>query len=486
MQALHQPAAQGREPKGGNQERQHKHGDAAYCLPGQQAEDRQQGQAHTSHNTGIDIPEIVNLVFFKKVRSYAKFWQMIGRGTRLCANLFGQGVDKDRFLIFDFCNNFEYFRVNKNGSESGIQQSLCEKTYNIKAQIIRELQASEYSNDEGYIKQRVDLVDSLHNIVIEFNDDSFMTKRHLRYVEKFRDMSSWKRLETIELSEIKEHIAPLTVPAKEDELARRFDYLMYSIMLGMLQQKNVKTPINIVITTAEILSRIDGIPQIELNRDTINRVQTKEFWDNTNIIELDAVRDALRDLLQYIEKGRTKIYYTDFDDSIIDVTEGQALTGSADFQNYKKKVEFYLKQHMDNIAVYKLRNNKKLTASDIKELESILWKELGSRDDYIKEYGDTPIGALVRKIVGVDRAAVNEAFSEFISDQRLNVNQIRFVNLIIDYIVANGNIDDNRVLMEEPFKSVGSITALFKNNMDVARHIMDVVALIKNNSEYTA
>ena len=54
-------------------------------------------------DTGIDIPEILNLVFFKKVKSYAKFWQMIGRGTRLCPDLLGVGIDKERFLIFDFC-----------------------------------------------------------------------------------------------------------------------------------------------------------------------------------------------------------------------------------------------------------------------------------------------------------------------------------------------------------------------------------------------
>ena len=86
----------------------------------------------------------------------------------------------------------------------------------------------------------------------------------------------------------------------------------------------------------------------------------------------------------------------------------------------------------------------------------------------------------------MDRKAVNEAFSEFLSEGRLNVNQIRFVNLIVDYIVANGNIDDNRVLMEEPFRSAGSITTLFKEDMGTAKKIMEVVAEIKLNSEEIA
>ena len=437
-------------------------------------------------DTGIDIPEILNLVFFKKVRSYAKFWQMIGRGTRLCPNLLGEGLDKERFLIFDFCNNFEYFRVNTNGTENGIVESLSEKIYNTKAQIVRELQAPRYTSDASYVEYRADLVDDLHGAVIELNDDNFLVKRHLRYVEIFRALSAWDSLETIEISDIKEHIAPLIKPKKEDELARRFDYLVYSIDLGLLQSKSVQNPVNIVVQTAEQLSTKYSIPQVEKQKNIIEKVQTTEFWDSVTIIELETVRNAMRSLLQYLDKIRRKIYYTNFTDTIIDSVEGEPIYGGNDFQNYRKKVEFYLKEHSNRISVYKLRNNKQLTEVDLKELERILWTELGSKEDYIKEYGDTPVGRLVRQIVGVDRAAVNEAFSKFLTEERLNINQMRFVNLIVDYIVANGNIDDNKVLMGEPFKSVGSITSLFKDNMGTAKQIMEVIAQIKRNSEEIA
>lgn len=437
-------------------------------------------------DTGIDIPEILNLVFFKKVRSYAKFWQMIGRGTRLCSNLMGEGFDKERFLIFDFCNNFEYFRVNKNGAESGVVESLSEKIYNTKAQIARELQAPRYTSDETYVDYRINLVDQLHDAVIELNDDSFLVKRHMRYVETFRSLSAWNCLETMEISNIKEHIAPLIKPQRDDELARRFDYLVYSIALGLLQSKNVQTPVSIVVQTAERLSAKYSVPQVKKEKDIIEKVLTPDFWDGVTIIELETVRNAMRSLLQYLEKFVRKVYYTDFPDTIIDSTEGEPIYGGNDLKNYRKKVEYYLKEHSDKISVYKLRNNKKLSAADLKELERILWKELGSKDDYIKEYGDTPVGRLVRQIVGVDRAAVNEAFSEFLTEERLNLNQMRFVNLIVDYIAANGNIDDNKVLMGEPFKSVGSITTLFKDDMGTAKQIMEVVAQIKRNSEEIA
>lgn len=437
-------------------------------------------------DTGIDVPEILNLVFFKKVRSYAKFWQMIGRGTRLCKDLLGEGMDKERFLIFDFCNNFEYFRVNKNGSENGIQESLCEKIYNAKAQICRELQASQYVMDADYAVYRKELVMGLNQAVIELNDDSFVVKRHLRYVEMFRKLSSWNQLETIEISEIKEHIAPLMKPKKENELARRFDYLIYSIDLGLLQSKSVQKPIQIVMTTAEQLSKVYRLPQVAAKKEMIAKVQETNFWDDVTVVELDKVREALRDLLQYLERAGRRIYYTDFTDEITDRKEGEPIYASVDLKNYRKKVEFYLRDHKGKISVFKLRHNKRLTEADLKELEEILWKELGTKADYEKEYGDTPVGRLVRQIVGVDREAVNEAFSEFLTEERLNVNQIRFVRLIVDYIVANGNIDDNRVLMDEPFRSAGSITALFKDDMDSARKIMSIVDSIKRNSEETA
>ena len=438
-------------------------------------------------DTGIDIPEILNLVFFKKVRSYAKFWQMIGRGTRLCANLFGEGLDKERFLILDFCNNFEYFRVNKNGSDTGIQETLSEKIYNTKAMICRELQSPTFINEDDYVKYRSELVNGLHLAVVNLNDSSFLVRRHLRYVETFRCIANWNRLETVEISNIKQHISPLIKPEKESELARRFDYLLYSIELGILQSKNVQKPIEIVVKTAEILLTTKSkVPQVAAHKFLLEKVVTFDFWQNTNVLELENVRVAMRELLQYIDRVETKIYYVNFSDQITQGEEGAPIYDSQDLKDYRKKVEFYLKEHQNNLSVHKLRTNKKLSEADLKALEKLLWEELGSKSDYEKEYGDTPIGRLVRRIVGVERMAVNEAFSEFLSAEKLNINQIRFVNLIVDYIVINGNIDDNAVLMEEPFRSVGSITSLFKDDMGTAKRIMDVVNEIKRNSEEIA
>ena len=201
---------------------------------------------------------------------------------------------------------------------------------------------------------------------------------------------------------------------------------------------------------------------------------------------MEQVREALRDLLKFIEKKKTQIYYTDFEDKVIEEKEGEAIYISHDLKNYKKKVEYYLKEHQDHLAVYKLRRNKRLTAAEFAELERILWEELGTKEEYQKEYGTTPVGRLVRKIVGVDREAVNAAFSEFMSEEKLNLNQMRFVRLMMDYITVNGNIEDNQVLTKDPFRSVGSITALFRDDLSVAQKIMKVAEEFRKNSEETA
>ncbi len=288
------------------------------------------------------------------------------------------------------------------------------------------------------------------------------------------------------VSDIREHIAPLIIPDGSDELAKRFDYMIYSVDLALLQSKDATKVIRSIVQTAEDLSNLYNIPQVKEQKYIIEKVQTDEFWENVTVFELEAVREALRELIKFIQKNRQKVYYTNFTDEILEVKEGTAIYNSNNLKHYKKKVEFYLKEHDNMLAIYKLRTNKKLTESDLKELENVLWNELGTKTDYVKEFGDTPIGRLVRKIVGLDREAVNEAFSEFLSEEKLNVNQIRFVKLIVDYVVKNGMIENKKVFMDEPFRSVGSITSLFKDKMDIARQIMDVVDEIKKNSEEIA
>ena len=433
-------------------------------------------------DTGIDIPEILNLVFFKKVRSKTKFWQMIGRGTRLCEDLLGIEKNKEQFLIFDFCNNFEFFRMNPKGFEGNLGQTLSERIFNLKVDLIKELQDLRYSEEE-YVDTRNVLLKDVLDDVSSLNEEKFRVKMSLQYVQKYKRNGEWQSLGAVSAKEIKEYISPIITTLNGDELAKRFDVLMYTIELASLQGNNATRPIKSVIETAEALSKLGTVPQVQAQKYIIDKVRTEEFWEDVDIFELDEVRQALRELLKYLEKSKQKPYYTDFEDMIIKEEFHEGMYGSNDLKNYRKKVEFYLKEHENELAIYKLKNNKQLTKQDLETLESIMWSELGTQSDYEKEFGNMPVNKLVRKIVGLDRSVANQLFSEFLNNKSLNTKQIHFINILIDYVVKNGLIDDNRVLMEDPFRTVGSLSTLFKDNRNDAVLIMNKVAEIKNNAE---
>ena len=431
-------------------------------------------------DTGIDIPEVLNLVFFKKVRSKSKFHQMIGRGTRLCKDLLGIGMDKQEFLIFDFCNNFEFFRLNPRGMDSKIGETLTEKIFNTKVEMIKELQELKYQ-EPAYMKYREGLLADVLDSVCSLNEESFRVKMNLKFVHKYKNENSWTSLGAVSFNEIKDYIAPLIVPASDDELAKRFDHLVYVIELAYLQNRQAGKPIRSVVETAEALSKLGTISQVVEKCAIIEKVQTTEFWDSASIFDLEEVRSALRDLIKLIEKQQQKIYYTDFKDQITEIEESGPIYGGNDLKNYRKKVEHYLHEHRDELAIYKLRNNKELTKQDIETLEGLMWTQLGTKEEYRKEFGETPVTKLVRKIVGMEKEAAQAVFSEFLSDQSLNANQLKFIELLVDYIVANGFVEDNRVLTEDPFRSVGSIIDLF--DLPQAQKILGHINEVKQKIE---
>lgn len=436
-------------------------------------------------DTGIDVPEILNLVFYKKVKSYAKFWQMIGRGTRLCKNLLGKGQDKEKFLILDFCGNFDYFRVNTNGQDNGKQVGLTERIFNTQVEICRCLQAGEYTQQKEYVDFRQNLVEKLCHEVICLNDDSFRVKLRRKYVDIYRQMESWHDLDTIKIDDIKQNIAPIIPVADKDELARRFDYTMYSIILDTLKQTNINRFTAMVNKSCQKLAGKYTIPQVAAQRQLIDRIIQDGYWAEADIFAFEQAREALRELMQFLDNEIQSIYYTHFDDKVVNIIVGEPLGGGFGLKPYKERVQSYLHEHEDTLAVYKLRNNKQMTTTDLAVLEKILWQDLGSKEDYVKNYGEKPVGMLVRELLGMDQQAVNEAFSEFITDSSLNSRQIDFVKMIISYIVKNGNIVDVKSTFDQqPFTDFHEgIGNLFMGNRLVVDRIMGKVADIRKNSQ---
>ena len=408
-------------------------------------------------DTGIDVPEVLNLVFFKKVMSKAKFWQMIGRGTRLCPALI-DGKDKEKFYIFDFCGNFEFFRMSK-GKPTANMMALQSAIFHLKSQIVFKLQDMAYQTTD-LIAFRKTLVDDMVRKVQELNKENFAVRQHLKLVELYANPENYQALTYEDTLNIAQELAPLIIPDEDDAKAVRFDALMYGIELAYLAGKKYGRYRNDLLKKVSAVACVANIPDIMSQSELIDKILHTDYIDNAGIIEFEYIRENLRDLMKYIPK-EVVIYTTNFDDDILSIEWNESELENDDLKNYKAKAEFYIRQHQDNAAIAKLKSNQPLSADDIKSLEEILWSEVGTKQDYEAEYGQKPLGELVREIVGLDMNAAKEAFSEYLNDANLDSRQIYFVNQIVEYIVHNGLMKDLSVLQEPPFTDQGSIVEIF-------------------------
>lgn len=420
-------------------------------------------------DTGIDVPECVNLVFFKKVRSKAKFWQMIGRGTRLCKGLScvdqidGVYTDKRRFLIFDYCGNFEYFREHKEGYEARETKTLSENIFGKQIKITMALQESTFAG-ENYQTWRNELVVTCHKQVTVLNPELISVKLRMQYVEKYKKQDAFLSISEGDKGELLTQIAPLVQSEETDEFAKRFDNFMYGLILAHIEQMPAfKYAKKQLCDTASLLERKANIPQIKEKLPLLQEIHTDAFWDANDILLFEKVRKELRGLIRFLDEddGGQKRIITKLTDPIIDSQEGVQLDTAYDFEDYRAKVNRYVNEHGNTLAIYKLTHNIPLAAGDYQELERVLTSELGSKEDYKREFGDTPFGLLVRKIAKLNHEAAMQAFSAFINDQSLNQKQIAFVKKIINHIELNGYMENVSELTKPPFDKPVSFIKLF-------------------------
>lgn len=428
-------------------------------------------------DTGIDVPEVLNLVFFKKVMSKAKFWQMIGRGTRLCPGLL-DGADKQKFYIFDFCGNFEFFRMNK-GKASANMIALQGAVFNLKFEITYKLQDIEYQMDR-LIAYRKALVQQMSEKVQELPRDNFAVRQHLKYVELYSTESNYQTLTYEDTLIVKEEVAPLILPDGDDASAVRFDALMYGIELAYLVGKKYSKARTDLYKKVTGIASVANIPEIQAQSELINKILNTDYVDNAGINEFEEIREKLRDLMKYLPHPNIH-YDTNFTDEILSTEWNESELENDELKNYKAKAEYYIRQHQDNIAIAKLKTNRPLTSTDIASLEEILWQEIGTKQDYEQEIGTKPLGEFVREIVGLDMNAAKEAFSEYLTNTSLDSRQIYFVNQIIEYIVHNGMMKDLSVLQESPFTDQGSVVEIF-TDLNVWMGIRKVIDTINANA----
>ena len=431
-------------------------------------------------DTGIDVPEVLNLVFFKKVMSKAKFWQMIGRGTRLCPGLL-DGEDKKKFYIFDFCGNFEFFRINgEKGEGSGVQIPVQGAVFGLQFEISYKLQDLSYQVDH-LIAYRNWLINEMAEKVQDLPRENFAVKQHMKYVELYSSKENYNGVTFADTLIVRSELVPLIQPSADEAAAVRFDALMFGIELAQLAGNKYNRARTDLIRKIKELSEYATIPAVKNEQEFIAALLHTNYIESASTKEWEEIRTRLRDLMKYLPHNKGPVYITDFEDQLLSEEWKEAELDDQSLQNYKAKAEYYVRQHKDNIAIAKLRTNRPLSKEDVNSLETILWQEIGTKQDYEAEYGTKPLGEFVREIVGLDMNAAKEAFADYLNGTTMDSRQIYFVNQIVEYIVRNGMMKDLSVLQESPFTDRGSVVEVF-TDLSVWQGIRKVIDEINTNA----
>ncbi len=425
-------------------------------------------------DTGIDVPEVVNLVFFKLVRSKTKFWQMVGRGTRLCPDLFGPGDDKDSFRIFDFCQNLEYFGADPAVKDAPRTKSLTERLFAARLDLIRTIEADAAFDGMGEKDVPFDghpdsipdigaVIDNarttLQGVVTGMSLDNFVVRTERRLVEKYQRDAEWADLSDETADELGKIAGLPTAVNLGGEEAKRFDLLMFSLQLAVLKgSKRFEKLKKQLIEIAAALETKINIPAIARHATLIEEIQAAGWWDGIDVPTLDFARRRLREVVHLIDRTERTVLYSNFED---DFGAGASIalpgTSGVDHQSFRRKALAFLREHEDAIALVKVRNAKPLTATDIASLETMLIEAgIGTKQD-VQEASTAAdgFGNFLRSLVGLDRKAASATFEEFLSDAA-SPNQIEFIGMIVDHLTQNGAMDP-ALLYESPFIDVAPL-----------------------------
>ncbi len=432
-------------------------------------------------DTGIDVPEVQNLVFFKKVRSKTMFWQMVGRGTRLCKDLLGPGQDKEYFLIFDYASNFEYFRVATREDNTKLGRSLTERLFLVKVDLIKELSALAYQDEKEYVELREKLLREVLGEINKLDEENFRVRQHLQYVVKYKEELNWQSIGLLDTAELEEHIAPLIHASSDAEVVQRFYLLMQVIEVGVLLDRVPTRAVNTVIGIAQALTSLGNIPQVQAKSEIINELLDESFWEKASVIRLEKIREELRDLVQLIPWKPPKWYEINLKDEFLKISEDEPpMYQTLNLGNYRDKVEAYIREQSTNPVIQKIYNNESISSADLSEIENVLFHDLGTAEDYKSYYGEKPIAQLIREITGLDKAAVQKAFAEFLDTYDLNRDQTEFMRVLMQYFENNGYLEVKQ-FQEEPFKSIGSISVVFQQNIQQIKELIEIVNKINSN-----
>jgi len=436
-------------------------------------------------DTGVDAPRVVNLVFFKKVRSASKYWQMIGRGTRLRPDLFAPGEDKKEFVIFDFCSNFEFFDAFPDGVTGTSVKSLSQQIFEAQLDLVIALR-----NKQGTTTEEDDLMldftNNLFRKIDALNEDRYIVRAAWKYVKKYKDREAWENLSKGDENDIKTHLSKLpSYRDDQDERAKRFDLLILKLHLALLDGSRAQENfINRIVDVGGRLEKKRNIPAVAAKIKTVRAVQDEEFWRQVSLKQLEKVREDLRSLIQFLDKESLAPVYSNFEDLIYanEIKQWDIINSYKKTTNYKDRVEAFIRKNQDHLVIDKLYKNLPITEKELESLEQFLSSgELGT--DFMEHLNGNPLGKFVRKIIGLDITVANQLFSDLIQNENLNADQITFINKIIEYLNENGTID-KKLLSSPNFEKEyeRGILDLFREDSEKIKKIISIVDDVNENA----
>lgn len=424
-------------------------------------------------DTGIDVPDVLNLVFFKPVKSKIKFLQMVGRGTRISPDVYGAGLDKQGFLIFDYYDNFSYFRTRNTWStvdekSNGAAWSITPQSVLInqrKLGILRGLieNGNRTAFEERYMNELKDgFICQMRGLC---NDDVEVQYR-MALVSKYRTAEQWDGFTDGKEEEIREHILPLLPPESGPAKVKNFDLMIYMIEDEVPKRAQAAKDIrkirhgfgNVakkIDQMLEKLARLKTIPAVVQKEQLIRQMRNADLlFDNFSLEKCEEVRKELRELMQYIPDD-VQYYVLDVKDFVIDAGPGGTV---AKEKTYAEKALAYIRKGSPALA--KLRSLDELTEEEKAELETAFKSTLGTEADYAAWSGSRPLLPFLRVQVGIADEAIQTKFGSFLNPQAVNPQQLAYMEQIVSYTRENGDITFLDLQKVSPFCDV-DIMSLF-------------------------
>ncbi|MEZ8790259.1 DEAD/DEAH box helicase family protein [Vibrio splendidus] len=412
-------------------------------------------------DTGIDVPECVNLVFAKPIKSKVKFWQMVGRGTRLCENLYGPGLDKKHFLIFDHWGNFEHFKMNPDEDEGTQSKSLAQKVF--EAKLVLAVEALKKAEMEIF----ADVIPQIKADIDSLNDQTIAVREKWKLKAQLSEEKRLMQMAPDTKALLFDEMAPLMQWKKTtgESEALRLDLQFLQLQLTKLQQ-----PSKVELEAPPILDKVISLSmhlnEVRSKAATIKQIQQPNYLSDADYFAVEACRHNLRTVIHLRDKGvappapKTPIIDLQEDSGLYETQEIKTDIITVDYEIYRQEVEKTLTPLFEsNTVLQKIRGGQAVTEADLSTLNALVHTQNPNVDLHtLKEFfpeSTAELGQILRTIVGMDEQQIEHEFTAFVQQvhTHLNARQQRFIGMLKNHLCRYGSVDIE-ALYDAPFNQI--------------------------------